>query len=148
MTYKDIAWEALKWLIGSVIIGGLVYEVLMRKIWMPVFAYFKAISVTRRILKNNRPLRNGGGKYTADRLLDLWNNGTPMSLVSRKGVIYKAAGRWPSVHWENVIDEILEKEGLVVTYEKENRSLVRLSETPLSRYVLTRLLSMVDRGEL
>lgn len=139
---------SLKWLLISVIIGGFLYELLFKKVWLWVYDYFRSIFVVRRILKQNRQTRNGGGKYTADRMLDIWNNENPMPLVSRKGTIYMAAGRWKSVHWENVIDEILEKENLVVRYEEEGRWLVRLADNQLTKYVMKRLLRLVDKGIL
>ena len=148
MDYQEIFLEGGKWLLVSVVLGGIAYELLFRKLWKFIRAYVKSIGVTRKILKSNRPTRNAGGKYTADRLLDLWNNGDPMPLVSRKGTIYKAAGRWPSVHWENVIDEILVKEGLVVRYEEEGRWQAKFSNSLLQKFVLKRLLKMVEKGEL
>ena len=148
MTYSSIAWELIKWLLGGVVLSGIIYEVILRKVWNPIWAFMRAGQVTKSILKQNRPTRNGGGKYTADRMLDLWNNGQPLPLVSRHGVIYKAAGRWPSAHWENVIDGLLEKEGLVLRYEQEGRSLVKLTDSMLTRFVMSRLLRKVEQGIL
>lgn len=47
-----------------------------------------------------------------------------------------------------IIDSILGKEGLPVTYENKGRSMVRLSEFKVTKSVLRRLRKKVMKGEL
>lgn len=148
MAYLEKITEIGKWIFFAVLLSGITYELILRMGLIPLHLRIKAFITTRRILENNRPTRNGGGKYTADRMLDLWNNGAPTPLLSRRGVIYQAAGRRPSVHWESAIDELLQKENLVTRYEWEGRTLVKLNDSPLAKKVLRSLVRMVEKRML
>ncbi len=99
-------------------------------------------------MKETRPTRNAlKGKHLADRLFDIWNNGNPLPLRSRK-VRYSKGQFWQGVWWESVIDQKIQERGLVEIFKKNGQPWVRLSENRLTKMVIRRLLSLIKKGYL
>lgn len=74
----------IKWVLGT-IAGSLFFAVAVKYIYEPIRDYIKSFTITLQLLKETRPTRNAlKGKHLADRLFDIWNNGNPLPLRSRK----------------------------------------------------------------
>jgi hypothetical protein len=77
------------------------------------------IKISKFILKDNRNTRgNGWGKYSADRFLDIWYSNLERPLKYEVGHFYYNRFTCDnSRHWMNVIDDELNKLGLIEIYE-------------------------------
>lgn len=108
----------------------------------------QAHKIVKFLITNNHSARNALiGKHLADRLLDIYNNGKPIPLVSRDEV-YKRENFWKSTWSENVIDKILQGKGLVKIFERDGRRQVKLSENSLTNVVIKFLVKMVNENQI
>lgn len=143
----DTLPQTIKWIIGAVA-SGLLFLLFFKYLYQPLHAYIESFFVVRQLLKETRPTRNAlKGKHLADRLLDIWNNGKPLPLVSRD-VVYSRGQFWHGVWLESVVDKKLQDKGLVEIYHDRGQSHVRLSNNLLTKLVITKLNKLVDNNRL
>lgn len=143
LSSQDLVNFLVKDLILSAIITTVVLKVFE---WMRLRRMAK--DTVKFICRNNFPTRNAlRGKHLVDRLLDIYNNGKPMPLVSRD-VVYARLNFWRSVWNENVIDNILQAKKLVEIFEEQGVRKVRLSEDKFTDTVIRYLIKMADRGQI
>lgn len=89
---------------------------------------FRAIQISRKILKDNRDTRggNGWGKYSADRFIDIWYSNPKTPLNHEIGrFYYKAFNNPNSRHWMDVIDRQLVGFGLIEIFDVYGRKAVK-----------------------
>lgn len=108
----------------------------------------RANDIIKFLCEDNAPTRNSlKGKHLADRLLDIYNNGQPIPLVSRDE-IYKRGSFWESCWNENVVDNMLRAKGLVEIFEEKGMRKVRLSEDKLTKIVIKYLVKLATNGQI
>lgn len=138
-------WELTKWILR--VVGGAIFLWITKKyLYRPSISYIQSFFVVKKLLKETRPTRNTlRGKHLADRLLDIWNNGKPMPLISRN-ILYSRGNFWQGVWSENIVDKKLQEMNLVDVYEDRGVSQVKLRGNWLAKFVIKRLNNLVKRN--
>lgn len=134
------------------LVKDIAFSAIMATIILKLFEWMRlrkrATDTVKFLCKNNHPTRKAlSGKHLADRLLDVYNDGKPLPLVSRK-VVYEKGNFWRSIWNEDVIDNILQEKGLVEIFEEQGLKKVRLSEGEFIKTVIKYLVKMVKREEI
>lgn len=95
--------------------------------WKFLPGVFRAISISRTILKDNRNTRgNGWGKYSADRFIDIWYSNPKIPLNYEIGKFYYKTFNNPnSRHWMDVIDGQLVDLELIDIFNYKNSKAVK-----------------------
>ena len=137
----------IKWILLA-ILSGIVFVVFLKYLYNPIIAYIKSFFVVRQLRNGNNSTRNELlGHHFADRLLDIWNNGSPAPLKSTSDS-YSRPPYWQSKYAKRFIDNKLKKMKLVDIYEQKGEQYVKLSNTTLSKIALKRLNKLVKKNKI
>ena len=136
----------------SFILKDLILSVIIATGVLKVYGWIqnraRAKDIIKFLRKDNVSTRNSlKGKHLADRLLDIYNNGKSMPLVSRDE-IYKRGSFWESCWNENVVDNMLLVQGLVEMFEEKGIRKVKLSENKLTETIIKYLVKLANRGQI
>jgi hypothetical protein len=95
------------------IIQNILWEAILGLLLYPFISIVRALFITKKILRQNRPSRGGGyGKHFADRFIDIWLYPSGLSFVRNQQ--YRFLNEIHSFIFQSVIDDELIKLKLVV----------------------------------
>ncbi|TSC86498.1 MAG: hypothetical protein G01um10148_484 [Parcubacteria group bacterium Gr01-1014_8] len=143
--------EALKWFFQNLwveILFGVVLIPLTGWVFMWLYhRFYKAHMITRVLRVHNNPTRTWRkGVYAADRFMDIFEAGRP---VRSEAILMYGGGDGGGAWHNSYLDKgILEKYGLVETFEEGGQRMVKATQTSLTKAVYKILFSQDEREKL